>query len=209
MLATEPHLGKQISINTGQTINPDLDIHPTGRFTIAPASSSIDTRTGLPMLSAVHDAEGQALSTITTERLGLLRASFKTQQQMPATVTTHSFEEAVAKLLHRYKEGRTSGKYTVNMRNYWTTPDSLVKVMTAGLSTEQERFASPLDFNPSFGRYSPLLLSKRIACLVQAGMPTRSSGQAHHKLTKNIHQKTGRRLSDGPLAPACKWPSLA
>ena len=105
------------------------------------------------MLSAVHDAEGQALSTIATERLSLLHASFKTQHQMPATVTTHSFEEAVAKLLHRYKEGRTSGKYTVNMRNYWTTPDSLVKVMTAGLSTNQERFASPLDFNPSFGRY--------------------------------------------------------
>ena len=157
LLATEPHLGKQISINTGQTINPDLDIHPTGRFTIAPAGSSIDIRTRLPMLSAVHDAEGQALSTITTERLGLLHASFKTQHQMPATVTTHSFEEAVAKLLHRYKEGRTSGKYTVNMRNYWTTPDSLVKVLTAGLSTNQERFASPLDFNPSFGSYySPL-----------------------------------------------------
>ena len=68
-------LRKQISINTGQTINPDLDIHPTGRFTIAPAGSSIDTRTGLPMLSAVHDAEGQALSTITTERLSLLHAS--------------------------------------------------------------------------------------------------------------------------------------
>ena len=72
---------------------------------------------------------------------------------MPATVTTQSFEEAVAKLLHGYKEGRTSGKYTVNMRNYWMTPDSLVKVMTAGHSTNQERFASPLDFNPSFGRY--------------------------------------------------------
>ena len=39
------------------------------------------------------------------------------------------------------------------MRNYWTTPDSLVKVMTAGLPTNQERFARPLDFNPSFGRY--------------------------------------------------------
>ena len=72
---------------------------------------------------------------------------------MPATVTTQSFEEAVAKLLHGYKEGRTSGKYTVNMCNYWTTPLSLAKVMTAGLFANQERFASPLDFNPSFGRY--------------------------------------------------------
>ena len=80
LLATEPHLGKQISIIIGQTINPDLDIQPTGRFTVAPAGSSIDTRTGLPMLSAVHDAEGQALSTITTGRLSLLHASFKLLQ---------------------------------------------------------------------------------------------------------------------------------
>ena len=26
LLATEPHLGKKVSINTEQTINPDLDI---------------------------------------------------------------------------------------------------------------------------------------------------------------------------------------
>ena len=126
--STEPHLGKKIIINIGQTINyinPDLDFHPTGRFTFAPARSSIDTRTGLPMLSAVHDVEGQALelSTITTKRLNMLymlHASFRPRHQVLATVTTYSFEDEVVKLLQRYKEGCKSGmrNYTANMRNY-------------------------------------------------------------------------------------------
>ena len=68
----------------------------------------------------------------------------------------HDFAAALAKLFHRYKEGRASEKYTVNMRNYWTIPDSLMRTIIEGLSAysaSQERFACPLNFNSSLEKY--------------------------------------------------------
>ena len=131
---------------------------------------------------------------MTAKRLSLLHASFRPQHQVSATVTTHSFEEAVARLLHRYKEGCTSGKYTVNMRNYWTTPDSLAKVMTAGLSAEQERIASPLDFNPSSGNYhSPFHKDGIFGANGNAySCKWTGSSQAHPELSPKHMQKAVR-----------------
>ena len=153
LLATNPHLGQFISINTGQTVNPDLDVCPTGMFTIAPVRSSIDPETSQPSQFAVHDPEGQTLSTITQGRLALLHAQFYANHGMDTTPSRHEFAAALAKLFHRYKEGRTSEKYTVNMRNYWTIPDSLMTTIIEGLSATQERFACPFNFNSSLGKY--------------------------------------------------------
>lgn len=154
LLATEPHLGRYISINTGQTVNPDLDIYPTGLFTIAPVRVSSDAETGQPTQFAIHDPEGQALSTITEGRLRLLFARFNAHQEAQGRVPgSLDFPEALAKLMYRYKEGCTSEKYIVRMRNYWTTPDSLMRSIAAGLSATQERFACPLNFSPSFKKY--------------------------------------------------------
>ena len=64
-------------INTGQTIIPDLDIHPTGVFTILPGPTFIDVEAGQSQLFVVPDPEGRArawraLSTITRDRLSPL-----------------------------------------------------------------------------------------------------------------------------------------
>ena len=112
LLATDPHLGQSISINTGQTVNPDLDICPTGTFTIAPVRSCIDPETRQPSQFAV---QGQMLNTITQGRLTLLHAQLCANHGLDTTQSRHESAAALAKLFHRYKEGRTSEKYTVNM----------------------------------------------------------------------------------------------
>ena len=80
LLASEAHSGQRISINTGQTINPDLDVHPTGVFTISPRPTSIDVETRQSLV--VYDPEGHALSTITKDRLSLLFACFNKHRDM-------------------------------------------------------------------------------------------------------------------------------
>ncbi len=152
LLATEPHLRPHLQIETGQTVNPDLDILPTGDFTIAPAHTASATMTG-QSLFVVHDPDGHALSTISEERVNLLHTEFCKHQNSHISPTPRKFALALAELLHRYKDGNTSGDHTISMKNHWATPQSLVKTIAEGLSARQERFACPLDFNPAFDRY--------------------------------------------------------
>ena len=150
-LATEPELGSQIQINTGCTINPDLDILPTGTFTIAPVRSVSNAEQ--PTLFGVHDPDGQVMGTITQDRLSALYQRFCSHCNLQPPMTRPDFAQALADLIHRYKEGRKEGKYIVNQRNHWTVPEPLMRLAMEGLSAKQERFACPLNFHPSMGTY--------------------------------------------------------
>ena len=115
LLATEPHLRPHIRIETGQTINPDLDILPTGDFTIAPAHTP-STAMGTHPLFVIHDPDGHALSTISEDRLCLLHAEFCKHHGSHASPQPRNFAQALAELLHRYKDGNTSRDHTISLK---------------------------------------------------------------------------------------------
>ena len=59
----EPHLNRLVTISTGQTINPGLDIAPTGRYQIYqdPRATSEDWTLNL---LGVYKPDGKAVRTI-------------------------------------------------------------------------------------------------------------------------------------------------
>ena len=176
-------------------------------FTIALVSSSIDPETRQPLQFAVHDLERPTLSTIAQGRLTLLHVQLSANHGLVAT-PRHQFAAALAKLFHRYKEGSTSEKYIVNMRNYWTTPDSLTRTIIEGLSSTQERFACLLNFNSSFEKYYSPFPEDCIfgACTNAYSCKWTGSSQAHLEHNPQDMQKA-IRWAIGSSIQTCK-PSL-
>ena len=43
--------------------------------------------------------------------------------------------------------------YNIKASNFWATPELLMEAIRIGLGANQERFASPLDFNPMLATY--------------------------------------------------------
>ena len=88
LLATEPQLGPMISINTGETVNSDLDIIPTGSFTIARVrpgyADSVDGDQPPPCLYADHDPDGHTLGTTMEDRLAILHTAFCNNARSPS-----------------------------------------------------------------------------------------------------------------------------
>ena len=59
-------------------------------------------------------------------------------------------------MLTRYKDGHRNGKLKTRLKNHWATPDGFMQALIEGLSLETERFASPMNFNPSMKAYFSL-----------------------------------------------------
>ena len=152
-LAKESALQALISIETGQTVNPDFDIVGTGAFTIAKVRADDDSP--VVNLCAVHDPDGSTLSTITVARLTALYSAFCRSRAMgdPAELPIQEFPQELAKLISRYREGSTHSQYCIKSSNFWATPKTLMDVIKAGFGITQERFACPLDFEPTLQSY--------------------------------------------------------
>mmetsp|Transcript_2060 Transcript_2060/g.4562 ORF Transcript_2060/g.4562 Transcript_2060/m.4562 type:complete len:987 (-) Transcript_2060:719-3679(-) len=135
-----------------QPTNPDRDILATGRYHIQCGMRIGETITNTEIAST-HNPEGKCIGTLTAARLAVLRAQFDyTKAQFPDLhVELHagSFEEEVAKLQHRYKEGYSSGHHTTHLDSHQTTPDPIFRCLVDHLGVTQERFASPLNYNPA------------------------------------------------------------
>ena len=99
LLATNPHLGQVISINTGQTASPDLGICPTGMFTIAPVGRSIDPKTRQP--SPMIQGDKSSAPSCKSGCLCLHCSQFYANHGLDATPVRHEFAAALAKLFHR------------------------------------------------------------------------------------------------------------
>ena len=135
----EPFLHNFVRIKTGETINSDLDVVPTGMYGILADPRPLTE--GQEALSIVFRPDGKAVGSITDTRLAHL---FNRYQNAIQDVSM-SFPEAVALLMSRYKEGRRVGSSEIRLKNYWTTPDCLMRTLQRGFRTQTERFASPLN----------------------------------------------------------------
>ncbi len=116
----EPFLHNYVTIKTGNTLNPDLDIAPPGAYVIKadprPSSSSEsqehqNTADIRPSLLAVYGPDGKAAGTITKERLLILYRSYEQIISNASDTACDAFPKAIASMLSRYKDGRQTSEY--------------------------------------------------------------------------------------------------
>ena len=174
-LSARPNLRQYITFQT-TAINPDEDIVPTGKYEISTHNVVEDSEMESPELTGEHGCSqnpwmqlakiyspaGRFLGKISVTRLEVLHAAFesskKTRPHLHNKFEVRSFEEEVARLLHRYKNGYThyaTGSET-KISNHWATPDEYMEALITGLALTTERFASPLNFNPKMQSYFSL-----------------------------------------------------
>ena len=158
----EPFLRNFVTIKTGDTLNPDLDIAPQGAYVIRadprppPQSEPQADNVGPPrpiQLLVVYGPDGKAIGTITMDRLLTLYKSYEQTSANRHDTSHDAFPHAVASLIQRYREGRQTEGYRIQMKNYWTIPESLMSAIRRGFHVATERFACPLNFNAAMTNY--------------------------------------------------------
>ena len=106
----------------------------------------------MPLL-AVSGPNGKAAGTITKDRLLVLYKAYLHSGRGMLPADRDAFPKAVASLMTRYRDGRQTKDYHLQMQNYWTSPPHLIAAIRQGFQVEVERFACPLDFDPSIAAY--------------------------------------------------------
>ena len=153
-VALDRQITANLTLNT-RTINPDLDIMPTGRCTIqyGLCNGSAWHKGEHMQLAHVYDAQGRHVGTINANRLAILYRNFQhtahTQPHLHEKVV--SFEAELVKLLARYKDGYqhiSNSSQRTKLKNHWATPDRYMHVIQRHFNTVHERFSSPLNYNP-------------------------------------------------------------
>lgn len=168
-------LSTHVHIDT-HCCNPDSDIAATGAYAIqvgmnrppAPAPTTVQGMIAHRMheeaaerdgkLAFVYSPQGTCVGTLTPGRLRILRERYEhVQRTLPAVHAAHAapggFAEDVARLLHRYKHGHASGGYQVTAKHHLGLLKGLRQAMALALGATTERYASPLDFDPSSSVY--------------------------------------------------------
>ena len=122
----EPFLHNFVTIRTGDTLNPDLDIAPQGAYVIradprpSPQPESQADHPGpspSTQLLVAYGPDGKAVGTTTRDRLLMLCRSHE-QTSINREDTSHdAFPHAVASLMQRYREGKQKEGYQVQMKN--------------------------------------------------------------------------------------------
>ena len=152
----KPKLKQLIHINPEDTVNPDQDIVPTGRYTTGlTVNSSIAPPVG-PLMNVYND-EGKVVGT--TERLNILSSAFNnmlhSEPEVMKTLGATCFEHEVALLMNRYKIPKEDDMVKASKLRR-STPDVYMHAFKYGLEVQCKRFASPIDFNPEMQQYYSL-----------------------------------------------------
>ena len=148
-------LQKHVTIRTGESINPDLDIATPGFYTIRADPRPLPVHDSQPIcpLHIVYGPDGKAIGSITADRLIILYRCFQQFTTNTSSQQEEGFPKAIASLLARYRDGRMVGQYQVRMQNYLTTPPTLMSAIKRGFNTDIERFACPLNFDQGMKSY--------------------------------------------------------
>ena len=145
---------------TTEDVNPDTDIHPTGKYTL-----SITEQNGIKLV-LVHSPQGALTGQLTEERTLQLWNRYKmAKARGQHTEADGPFPEELHKLLKRYKTGHrgdSSATGKVKMTNHWTLPDEYMKVIHDLTDGATERFASPLNVHPETTDYYTAFASDRV-----------------------------------------------
>ena len=122
----EPFLHNFVTIRTGDTLHPDPDIAPQIAYVISadprpsPLSDPQAEHAEPPQPSQLlveHGPDGKAVGTITRDRLLMLYRSYEQTSTNREDTSLDAFPHAVASLMQRYREGRQTEGYQVQMNN--------------------------------------------------------------------------------------------
>ena len=141
--------------------NPYIDIVGNGKYAIhkVPVPTYVKGMTVTGDRACIYNPEGTCVGTLCWERLTILHARYhramQTGKHNQLNPVVGPFEEEVASLLHRYKDGSlepSTGK-KVKLKNHWAIPPGVFEAFRKHLRIEKERFASPLNFDPFHAHY--------------------------------------------------------
>ncbi|PNH00665.1 hypothetical protein TSOC_013507, partial [Tetrabaena socialis] len=143
-------------INT-EPCNPDVDVHPTGRYhiQIGLCGMNIDNgrRTPTPDpegydVARVYDPRGRCVGKLTTGRLVLLRQRYEHTRENSSA--RGDFAEDLARLLLRYKPGnQNKRKGRVDEKGECALAPDLGQALIEGMGVQTELLATPLNASPN------------------------------------------------------------
>ncbi len=162
-LLLEPRLTRRIHINTLDTVNPDQDIMATGAYTM---SMRHEQYTSSTTIANIYNPMGKVQGSVTLERLEILHSAF--QQALKTCPDIHrqygspNFVTAVSRLLSRYTNNHTKQGKNTRITNHCSIPNGYMQALQIGLGITIERFASPLNYNPTSECYFSLYPEDRL-----------------------------------------------
>jgi ribonuclease HI len=163
-------------------VNPHMDHAPTGKYEVAIRQVEMWVAAGAPparkRMTCVTGPDGRGIGMLDPQRAAHLLTCYESAKRRgwpPALGPVGSFEEEVAALLLRYKEGQPivsrakhehrpaeaegpaenpalpsrkaymQHAHKVSMKNNWTLPPLMMAALQESLGITRERLASPLD----------------------------------------------------------------
>jgi ribonuclease HI len=169
-----PNHPQRYNINLGQQysnmfdmdtspMNPHADIHPTGRHEVfvREVEMCIDGQRWLKTLACIYTPDGKCRYTLTPARTAILYQQYshstRYKPRMLRRLKAGSFAEELYALMCRYKDGAQVKTHkftrTVKIKNHWATPPEIYEALRQQTGITKERFASPLNYNPTFRMY--------------------------------------------------------
>ena len=141
-----------LTIHTDE-VNPDRDIVGTGRWTLVQGG-----RKGGAATYGVHKPDGRWAGDIEANRVQALYANYEAacrDPQVKQSLSPGAFPHELGRLLLRYRTGcKADGGRKVKMSNHWTTDSRLLRDgLCKAYSIQQERFASPLNYDLHINNY--------------------------------------------------------
>ena len=144
----------ELTVFGTQPLNPEFDIIPNNNNNysiqvgmLTPWSQKSERKD----TAFIHSPAGKCIGSLPIKRLATLMLLYK---QSNKTYTKAAFAEATANLIMRYTDGyKHDTKHTTKWQNETCSPLNITECMTNYFGIRCERFASPLNADPSRPQY--------------------------------------------------------
>ena len=144
-------------------MNPHADIHPTGRHEvfIREVEMCIDGQMWIKTLACIYTPDGKCRYTLTPERTAILYQQYchstRHKPNVMRKLKAGTFPQELYALMCRYRDGAQIKDHKairkVQIKNHWATPPEVYEALRQLTDITKERFASPLNYNPTFTMY--------------------------------------------------------
>jgi hypothetical protein len=210
----DQHFGLEIShmltIHT-TPFNPHTDIHPTGQHEVIlrEVLMRMEGTTVEKQLACIYTPDGTCRYTLTPERTAILQAQYnhtKTHKpRLMQKLKAGTFAEEVYKLMTRYKDGALVNPTThtrIKIKNHWATPDCIYEALQTLTGATKERFASPLNYNPTHQMYWSIHKQDQVFGAKWDAYKYKWTGSSIHNpeyededLNRNVSHRGGRSVT--------------
>ena len=193
-----------------QPLNPEFDIIPNNNNNysiqvgmLTPWSQNSERKD----TAFIHSPTGKCIGSLPIKRLATLILLYK---QSNKTYTKTAFAEATANLIMRYTDGyKHDTKHTTKWQNQACSPLNITKCMTDYFEIRCERFASPLNADPSWPHYFSMYQedsaygAKHDAYSCPwTGISLANPEHDHHQMNKSVRWAIGSALTHPHIATA-------